>query len=102
MHFYFRLQRGGDITRRFIRDNRDPFFSRLIADNADGIARAGNQLGLDTISMYSVRHKKRTVRNCAELPIISQREHLPCWGPCRLFLQSQAKFDHLILWRTCP
>ena len=38
--FDFCLQRRGDLARRFIGDNRDPFVRLKAQANADGVARA--------------------------------------------------------------
>ena len=55
--YLFCLQCGRDLSRRFVGDNGDALVGSQPETDADGVARAGGQFGVNCVGEKSIRHK---------------------------------------------
>ena len=78
----FRLQRGCDLRCRFVRNNSDALGSLQPETDADGIACAGGQFGVNGVSGQSIRHKRLkllgNVRRATRLHLKNERADRSC------------------------
>src|SRR5205807_9902409 len=74
----FSLQRGSDLARDSVRDDRDPLLRFQSETNIDRVARAGDQFQINRVELSAIGHTEN-VQNYAEF----ERKQIS-WFSCRV------------------
>jgi len=72
------LQRGSDLARDSVRDDRDPLLRFQSETNIDRVARAGDQFQINRVEVSAIGHTE-SVQNYAEF----ERRQIS-WFSCRV------------------